>query len=41
VDQDKQPRWNPARVADVTPDMVAAFFESPWTEHGHPLRHLA
>jgi len=41
VDKDKQPRWNPARVADVTPDMVAAFFESPWTEHGHPLRHLA
>lgn len=41
VDKDHRPRWNPARIEDVTPEMVAAFFESPWPAHAHPLRHLA
>jgi len=40
VDKDHQPKWNPATVAEVTPEMVAAYFESPWTECGHPLRHM-
>jgi enoyl-CoA hydratase len=40
VDKDHAPRWNPARVEDVTPEMVAAFFESPWPMHAHPLRAL-
>jgi len=40
VDKDRQPRWNPATQAEVTPEMVAAYFESPWTEAEHPLRHL-
>lgn len=40
VDKDHSPRWNPARVEDVTPAMVAAFFESPWPAHAHPLRTL-
>jgi enoyl-CoA hydratase/carnithine racemase len=40
IDKDQQPRWNPARIEDVTPDMVEAFFESPWPAHAHPLRHL-
>lgn len=40
VDKDQQPRWNPARVEDVVPEQVAAFFESPWPEHAHPLRAL-
>jgi enoyl-CoA hydratase/carnithine racemase len=40
VDKDHRPRWNPARIEDVTPDMVAAFFEPPWPPHAHPLRHL-
>jgi enoyl-CoA hydratase/carnithine racemase len=40
VDKDHAPRWNPARVEDVTPEMVAAFFESPWPTHAHPLRAL-
>lgn len=40
VDKDHQPRWNPARVEDVVPKQVAAFFESPWPEHAHPLRAL-
>lgn len=41
VDKDHAPRWNPARIEDVTPDMVEAFFASPWPPHAHPLRDLA
>lgn len=41
IDKDRQPRWNPARIEDVTPQMVQAFFESPWPAHAHPLRDLA
>ena len=41
VDKDQQPRWNPARVEDVTPEMVAPFFDSPWPATAHPLRLLA
>jgi enoyl-CoA hydratase/carnithine racemase len=40
VDKDHQPRWNPARVDEVTPEQVAAFFVSPWPAHAHPLRAL-
>lgn len=40
VDKDHAPRWNPARVEDVAPGDVAAFFESPWPTHAHPLRGL-
>ena len=40
VDKDRKPRWNPARIEDVTPDQVAAFFDSPWPAHAHPLRQL-
>lgn len=41
VDKDHAPKWNPHRIEDVTPDMVAPFFESPWPAWAHPLRHLA
>ena len=40
VDKDHHPRWNPARIDDVTPEMVQAFFASPWPAHAHPLRAL-
>ncbi|MDR7095626.1 enoyl-CoA hydratase/isomerase family protein [Hydrogenophaga laconesensis] len=40
VDKDHAPRWNPARIEDVIPAQVAAFFESPWAADAHPLRHL-
>ncbi|RYF37893.1 MAG: enoyl-CoA hydratase/isomerase family protein, partial [Comamonadaceae bacterium] len=40
VDKDHQPRWNPARIEDVTQSMVAPFFTSPWAPQDHPLRHL-
>ena len=40
VDKDQQPRWNPSRIEEVTPAMVAAFFDSPWPGHAHPLKSL-
>ena len=40
VDKDHHPRWNPAHISDVTEDMVAPFFVSPWPKHAHPLAHL-
>jgi enoyl-CoA hydratase/carnithine racemase len=40
VDKDHAPQWNPARIEDVTADMVAPFFVSPWPDHAHPLRNL-
>ena len=41
VDKDRQPKWNPARLEDVTPQMVDGFFDAPWPAHAHPLRELA
>ena len=40
IDKDRQPQWQPARIEDVTPDMVAPFFVSPWPAQAHPLRDL-
>lgn len=40
VDKDQAPRWNPARIEDVTPGQVAPFFDSPWPAAQHPLRDL-
>lgn len=41
VDKDHSPRWNPARVEEVSPELVRCFFDSPWAVDQHPLRHLA
>jgi enoyl-CoA hydratase len=41
VDKDHTPKWQPARIADVTPEMVQPFFDSPWPASAHPLRHLS
>ena len=41
VDKDHQPRWNPAGIEQVTPDMVEPFFVSPWPAGTHPLKDLA
>ncbi|MFI5446040.1 enoyl-CoA hydratase/isomerase family protein [Polaromonas sp. UC242_47] len=40
VDKDYTPIWNPARIEDVKPAMVQAFFASPWPADAHPLREL-
>ncbi|RCX11101.1 enoyl-CoA hydratase/isomerase family protein [Extensimonas vulgaris] len=41
IDKDQQPRWNPPRIEDVTPEMWQPFFESPWPTWAHPLRMLS
>ncbi len=41
VDKDRQPKWEPAQIEDITPEMVLPFFVSPWPAVAHPLRHLA
>lgn len=40
IDKDNKPQWKPARLADVTPASVDAFFQSPWTAASHPLAGL-
>jgi enoyl-CoA hydratase/carnithine racemase len=40
IDKDYEPRWKPAKIEKVTPEMVTPFFESPWTAQTHPLRGL-
>ena len=40
IDKDHQPRWNPARMEDVTPAMVTPFFDGPWAAGAHPLQDL-
>jgi enoyl-CoA hydratase/carnithine racemase len=39
IDKDQAPRWAPARLEEVTAEMVAAFFTPCWPDHAHPLRH--
>ncbi len=41
IDKDHAPRWHPARIEDVTAEMVVPFFATPWPLHAHPLRDLA
>lgn len=40
IDKDNAPRWNPATLDEVTPEMVAQFFAPVWPDNAHPLRHL-
>ena len=40
VDKDHAPRWNPERIEDIRPDMVAPFFVSPWEPVAHPFASL-
>ncbi len=40
IDKDYSPKWQPARIEDVKPQMTQAFFSSPWTADKHPLRDL-
>jgi enoyl-CoA hydratase/carnithine racemase len=40
VDKDNAPCWNPARIEDVTEEMIAAFFLDTWAGSNHPLADL-
>jgi enoyl-CoA hydratase/carnithine racemase len=40
IDKDNAPKWNPPSLEQVTPEMVARFFEPAWPAHAHPLRDL-
>ncbi len=40
VDKDHSPRWSPAHIEEVSPDMVTPFFISPWPLSAHPLADL-
>jgi enoyl-CoA hydratase/carnithine racemase len=40
IDKDNAPKWNPATLAEVRPEMVEKFFAPVWPVHAHPLRHL-
>ena len=41
IDKDKQPRWNPATLAQATDAWVQRFFQPPWPESiDHPLADL-
>jgi enoyl-CoA hydratase/carnithine racemase len=40
IDKDNAPKWNPPTLEQVTPEMVARFFEPVWPDYAHPLRDL-
>ena len=40
IDKDHSPAWNPPTIAQVTSQMVAPFFASPWSPAEHPLADL-
>ncbi len=40
IDKDLAPKWNPAKLEDVSCASIAHFFSSPWRADTHPLRNL-
>jgi enoyl-CoA hydratase/carnithine racemase len=40
IDKDQKPRWQPPTLAEVTPQWLAGYFQSPWDAGGHPLADL-
>ncbi|HEY0332450.1 MAG TPA: enoyl-CoA hydratase/isomerase family protein [Stenotrophomonas sp.] len=40
IDKDRQPRWQPASLAQADAAWAARFFQSPWTPDQHPLADL-
>ncbi|MCD7096892.1 enoyl-CoA hydratase/isomerase family protein [Stenotrophomonas sp. MMGLT7] len=41
IDKDRQPRWNPATLAEATPAWSETFFQAPWPAgDAHPLADL-
>ncbi|PFH10384.1 enoyl-CoA hydratase/isomerase-like protein [Collimonas sp. PA-H2] len=40
IDKDRQPKWQPAILADVSKEWGNGFFDDPWPENDHPLADL-
>ena len=40
IDKDRTPRWEPATLAEATPQWAQTFFVSPWGDAAHPLADL-
>lgn len=40
IDKDRCPRWQPATLAEATPQWAQTFFVSPWNAATHPLADL-
>lgn len=40
IDRDRNPRWNPATLAQATPAWADIFFTAPWPADAHPLADL-
>lgn len=40
IDKDRQPRWQPATLAQADAAWAATFFQSPWAAAAHPLADL-
>jgi hypothetical protein len=40
VEKDNQPRWRPARLAEVSPESIRRFFAPRWKAADHPLANL-
>ncbi len=40
VDKDRNPKWNPAQIKDLTRKWIDSFFISPWAIEQHPLKDL-
>ena len=40
IDKDRQPRWNPASLAQADQDWAKPYFEAPWESDKHPLADL-
>ncbi|QWF19356.1 enoyl-CoA hydratase/isomerase family protein [Lysobacter capsici] len=40
IDKDRNPKWNPATMADASPAWAAPFFVAPWPRDAHPLADL-
>ncbi len=40
IEKDNAPKFQPAKLSDVTPESIAAYFVAPWGNAAHPLADL-
>ncbi|HEX7810474.1 MAG TPA: enoyl-CoA hydratase/isomerase family protein, partial [Burkholderiales bacterium] len=40
IEKDQKPKWQPATLAQVAPEWVEGYFQSPWKPAEHPLADL-